>query len=302
MAFDVSNLNAYVDENREELIGASLLKGKTIDVINHMAGVKGSAALNLLDVGVTFQDGSTCGFNASGDDEFSQRLMETAQVKVEKEWCVRTLIGTWAQQNARVRVHGGDELPFEEFILAKIAEAVNEKIEVCSWQGNASSPAIAGLLNQMIAASITPTALTGTTDLEKVMKVYMAIPEEELEKAVIFVDAARFRGLVQGLVAANLYHYDPQAPKDELILPGTNTRVIKVNGLNNASITSGGSTYTKFIFAGDPNKLFYGYDVEDDKRNFVLRYDEKNDTMWFRLVFNMGFQIAIPSAVAFYSE
>lgn len=301
MAFDISNLNAYVDENREGLIGKSLLVGKTIDVINHMAGVKGSAKLNLLDVGVTFQDGSNCGFNASGDDEFSQREMVTKEIKVEKEWCVRTLIGTWAQENARVKVRGGEELPFEEFILAKIQEAVNEKIEKVAWQG-LTTPAITGLLGQLFGASITPTALTASGDYAKVLEVYDAIAEEVLDKAVIFVDAARFRGLVQGLVAANLYHYNPNAPVDEVIIPGTNTRVIKVNGLNQASVTTGGSTYSKFIVAADPAKMFYGYDVEDDARTFILSYDEKNDSIWFRMVFNMGFQIAIPSEVTFYSE
>lgn len=300
MAFDVTNLNAYVDENRQALIGAAILKGKTIEVINHMSGVKGSAALNILGVDVTLKDGSSCGFTATGDDEFSQRVMETKLVTVQKEWCWKDLIGVWAQENDRVRVTaGGDKaLPFEEFITTKLDEGIQAEIEKIAWQGKASNPAIAGLLAQFTAASQTIQASTGATDYANVLEVYNAIPEEILDKAVIFVDAAVFRGLVQGLVSANLYHYNPAAPMDEVVLPGTNTRVIKVNGLNSATE----QTKSKLIVAADPMNLFYGYDIEDSARAFRFGYDEKADTIWFRMLTNMGFQIALPAEVIIYGQ
>lgn len=300
MAFDVSNLNAYVEQNRMGLIGKAILRGKTIEVINHMSGVKGSATLNLLDVDVTFQDGSNCAFNPSGNDEFSQRTLETKLVTVQKEWCWKDLIGTFAQVNDRVRVTAGEDkaLPFEEFISTKLLEGINAEIEKIAWQGKASSPAIAGLLAQFTAASQTISASTGATDLANVKEVYANIPEEVLDKAVIFVGADVFRGMVNDLVNSNLYHYDPKAPIDEVVLPGTNTRVIKVNGLNNATE----QTKTKLIVAADPDKLFYGYDIEDSARAFKFGYDEKADTLWFRMLTNMGFQIAIPTEVIIYGQ
>lgn len=299
MAYDVSLLPAYVEQNREELIGKAILKGKTISVINHQSGVKGSAALNLLDVDVTFRDGATCGFTATGNDQFSQREIETKILEVNKEWCYKTLIGVWAQENDRVRVIASDkELPFEEFITRKIIEGVNAELETIAWQGNASSPAIAGLLAQFTAASQTIAAVTGTTYYEKVMEAYLAIPEEVLDKAAIFVSAATFRGLVQDLVSANLYHYNPEAPTDEIVLPGTNTRVIKVNGLNNATE----QTKTNLIVAADPMNLFYGYDVEESARAFDLWYSRDNDTIRLRLTTNAGFQIAYPDEVIIYGE
>lgn len=299
MAFDVSNLNAYVDENRQNLIGAAILKGKTIEEINHMSGVKGSAAINLLNVGVTLQDGSSCGFNASGNDEFSQALMVTTMLTVQKEWCWKDLVGYWAQENDRVRITaGGDKaLPFEEFISTKIDEGIQAELEKIAWQGNAT-PAISGLLAQFTAASGVIASSTGTTPLENVLEVYENIPEAVLDKAAIFVDASTFRGVVMNMVSSNLYHYNPGAPIDEVILPGTNTRVIKVNGLNNATE----QTKTSLIVAADPMNLFYGYDIEDSSRAFRFGYDEKADTLWFRCLFNAGFQIAIPSEVIIYGQ
>lgn len=299
MAFDLSALTAYVEQNRGELLGKAILRGKTLDVIRHQPGVKGSAAINILDVDVKFRDGATCGFTAAGDDEFSQRLIETKILEVNKQWCYKDLVGYWTAEEMRNRIIAGDKvLTFEEFITNKIVESVNAELEVISWQGNASNPAITGLLGQFTAASETVQALTGTTALEKVQEVYNAIPEEVLDKAVIFVSAGTFRGFVQGLVGANLYHYNPGAPIDEVYIPGTNTRVIKVNGLNNATE----QTKTNLIVAADPNNLVYGYDVEDSPRTFDLWYERKDDAMLLRLETNAGFQIAFPNEVVIFGE
>ena len=49
MAFDVSTITGYVEDNKKKLIGKTLLKGKTASVITPQVGVKGSAYLNLLN-------------------------------------------------------------------------------------------------------------------------------------------------------------------------------------------------------------------------------------------------------------
>ena len=297
MAFDLSALTAYVEQNRGELLGKAILRGKTLDVIRHQPGVKGSAAINILNVGVSFRDGATCGFTAAGDDEFSQRIIETKILEVNKTWCYKDLVNYWTAEQMRNKIQAGDKvLTFEEFITGKIIESVNAELEKIAWQGNASNPAITGLLGQFTGASQTVQALTGTTALEKVQEVYAAIPEEVLDKAAIFVDAGTFRGYVQGLVGANLYHYNPGSPIDEVYIPGTNTRVIKVNGLNNATEQS----KTNLIVAADPDNLVYGFDVEDSPRTFDLWYERKDDAMLLRLETNAGFQIAFPNEVVIF--
>lgn len=296
MAYVVSSLPAYVEEHRLPLLAAAILKGKTVEVINRMSGVKGSAALNIVDVTAPFQAGNTCGFNASGNDTFTQRTLETVMVKVEKEWCWKNLIGKWAEYEYRV-VAGEKDLAFEEFFLTKVAEQIAAEIEKIVWQGNAS-PAITGLLGQFTAASQTIAASTGTTDLENIQEVYQAIPEAVLDKAAIFVDAGVFRGAVANLVAANLYHYNPEAPVDEFVLPGTNCRVIKVNGLNNATE----QTKNKLIVAADPENLFYGYDIEDSDKALDVWYSKDNDSIRLRMTTNIGVQIAFPAEVTIYGQ
>ena len=291
MAYDVTALPAYVEQNRLPLLAASVLKGKTIEVINRQSGVKGKAALNIVDINAPFQAGNTCGFNASGNDAFSQRVIETVMVKVEKEWCWKDLIGKWNEYEYRV-VAGDKTLAFEEFFLNEIAKEIAAQIEDIIWQGN-NTLGIAGLLGNLTAASVTATQFTGANDYAKIMEAYMAIPEQVLDKAAIFVSASRFRGFVQGLVAANLYHYDPSAPVDEVVIPGTNTRVIKVNGLNNSTY----GTVSDVVVAADPMNLVYGYDIEDSDKAFDVWYSRDNDTIRLRATFNIGTQVAFPSEV-----
>lgn len=294
MAYDVTALPAYVEQNRLPLLAASVLKGKTIEVINRQSGVKGKAALNIVDINAPFQAGNTCGFNASGNDAFSQRVIETVMVKVEKEWCWKDLIGKWNEYEYRV-VAGDKTLAFEEFFLNEIAEKIAAQIETIIWQGNATL-GITGLLGQFTAASGTIQASTGTTAMENVQEVYNAIPEEVLDKAAIFVNSGTFRGFVQGLVGANLYHYNPGEPVDEVFIPGTNTRVIKVNGLNNATEQS----KSNLIVAADPMNLVYGYDIEDSDKALDVWYSRDNDTIRLRMTTNIGTQIAIPSEVVIF--
>ena len=296
MAYDVTALPSYVEQRRLPLLAAAILKGKTVEVINRQSGVKGKAALNIVNVDATFQDGAACGFNDGGDDEWSQRVIETALLKVEKEWCWKDLIGYWNEYEYRV-ISGEKTLAFEEFFMNEVAKKVAAQIEVIIWQGLAS-PAITGLLGQFTAASGVIAASTGTTDLENIQEVYQAIPEAVLDRAAIFCDASVFRGAVANLVAANLYHYNPEAPVDEFVLPGTNCRVIKVNGLNSA--TEQGKT--KLIVGADPMNLVYGYDIEDSDKALDVWYSRDYDTIRLRLTTNLGAQIAFPTEVVIYGQ
>lgn len=290
MAYNVTALPDYVQENRLPLLAASVLKGKTVEVINRQSGVKGKAALNIVDITVPIST-FDCGFSPKGQDSFSQRIIETTVVKVEKEWCWRDLIGCWNEYEYRV-IAGDKTLAFEEFFLTEIAKKISQSIEGLVWQGQANI-GVNGLLNVLNTASVTATQFTGANDYAKIMEAYMAIPEQVLDKAVIFVSANRFRGFVAGLVSANLYHYNPEAPVDEVIIPGTNTRVIKVNGLNSSTYGS----VSDVVVAADPMNLVYGYDIEDSDKAFDVWYSRDNDTIRLRATFNIGTQVAFPNEV-----
>lgn len=292
MAYNLNALPDFVDQNRMPLLKEAILRGRTIDLINRQSGVKGKAALNIVDVTATLKDGRNCGFNPQGDDTFSQREIVTNIINVEKEWCWKKLIGKWTEYQMRNSIIAGDKkLDFEEFFTRTIVEKVQAELEKALWQGlvDGGTTLVDGFLKNFTDAGVTPITLSGATALEKVMEVYNAIPEQILDKAAIFVSASTFRSLVNDFVMANLFHYNPQAPIDELVLPGTNCKVYKVNGLNGAAGNP--------IVAADTQNLFYGFDVEDAERSFDIWYSKDNDTIRLRVVFNAGTQIAFPNEI-----
>lgn len=278
-------LTSYVDEQRLPLIKKAVLGGKTVGLINLQTGVKKSAALNLIDVEPTLQEGG-CGWNAAGDATLSQRVIDTKMLKVNIPFCDKDFINYWT--NYEVKVGAGREtLPFEEYFTSMVIEKVNAKIEAMVWAGNSENGAeFDGLIKILGEGSVT--AATKTSAYEAIKAVYSAIPVAVLPKATIFVGADTFRSFMLEMVEKNYFHYAADgASVQEFVLPGTDTKVVAVNGLNG----------TKAIVAADPANLFYGCDMLDDAETFDLWYSKDNREYRLAVQFNAGVQVAYPNEV-----
>lgn len=285
MAINVNGLETYVDEQRLPLIKKAVLGGKSVGMFNLQTGVKKSAALNLINVTPTLQAGG-CGFNAQGDATLSQRVINTELLKVNMEFCDKDLLAYWAGYEVKVGA-GKEQLPFEEYLTSAVIEGINEKVENLVWQGDKSKGAeFDGILT--ILADEGVVAAQGTGAYGAIKAAYSAIPVAVLPKATIFVGADIFRSYMLEMVEKNFYHYAADgADVQEFIVPGTNTKVVAVNGLNG----------TNKVVAADPANLFYGCDMLDDAETFDLFYSKDNRA--FRLVveFNGGTQVAYPNEV-----
>ena len=279
-------LSTYVDEQRLPLIKKAVLGGKTVGLINLQTGVKKSAALNLIDVEPTLQEGG-CGWNAAGDATLSQRVIDTKMLKVNIPFCDKDFINYWT--NYEVKVGAGREtLPFEEYFTSMVIEKVNAKIEAMVWAGNSENGAEFDGLIKILGSEGVVTAATKTSAYEAIKAVYAAIPVAVLPKATIFVGADTFRSFMLEMVEKNYFHYAADgADVQEFVLPGTNTKVIAVNGLNG----------TNKIVAADPANLFYGCDMLDDAETFDLWYSKDNREYRLAVQFNAGTQVAYPNEV-----
>lgn len=291
MASDVNiittGLSAYVDENRLPLIKRAILGANSLGMINRQSGVKGTAALNLISTDPVVADASNCGFDAAGTSELSQRLLTTIPLKVNLEFCEKTLKNTWAEYNLRW-IAEDKAIPYEEYILSEIADKVAAKVESYLWNGD-SGLTLSGLTQIAVAdGGVEVEVATGTSAYDTIQAVYMAIPEQLLDKAVIFVPVATFRAFMQDLVAKNYFHYDPQNQNfDSFLFPGTNVKVQKVNGLKD------------YILAADPDNLFYGYDIEDADSTFDVWFSKDDRVERVAVEWNQGAQIAYPDEVIY---
>ena len=292
MSVNLSSLTPYVEENKSGLIKKSVYGAKSASIFNLMTGVKGSTALNLLNTTVKFGNGLACGWSEDTDttQAISQRNIVPGFIKVNTSFCDAAMTNYF--MNNEVKVAAGTEaLPFEEAFTSDIVANITTNLEKAIWYGDTDSTDVNlkqfdGLFKIITAASgstVNPVIGTGDTIDTVFNTVYTNIPVAILDKAVILCGADSFRTLVMALTAKNLVNYAPSVDGSmEIVLPGTSTKVIALNGMNGS----------KKIIATYLDNIFYGTDLMGDEEVFKLWYSD--DFQEFRLAvkFTAGVQIA----------
>jgi len=295
--YTVSALTDYIKTNesvilRDTILGSGI-KGETIPMMRKQLGVKTSERLNYLDVTPVLQAVTGCGFSAQGSTVFSERDITTAQAKYNDEWCIEKLLGKFTEYEVRI---GADDqaMPFEAEIVDQVVKGINKAVEQQVWQGNtASGSLINGLVTIALgadsASTITGETASGATAYAAIKQAYMALPEEIVDEAVIFVSPAIFREYVQDLVTANLYHYDPAFSGEltEMFIPGTDVKVRKTYGL----------TGSNYIYATVPENMVYATDFVNNKEEIKGWYSDDDDVYRMKSRFNFGVNTLFPDAV-----
>lgn len=300
MAINVSeSLLTYVNEQRLPLMRSAVLGARSAYQFNLQTGIKGATALNLLQTDVEFGDGSTCGWNEAGTSTLSQRVLTPGAIKINMSFCDKQLLKTWA--NYEVRVAAGQKtLPFEEDFMKGVGEDVAAKLEKAIWQGDIASQdanlnKFDGIIKIASGATLgaTVTYATGDTVSATVAKVYDAIPAEAFNKGevVLYMGADKYRKYIQELIAnGNLVittGVQDVAMPDSVLIPGTDVRVIYVNGLNG----------TGKMFASYKDNFVYGVDMTGDEEKYDMWYSQDNREFRLAVEFIAGVQIAYPDMV-----
>ena len=297
MAYTVSSLPAYVQDNHDLLVkNFALVGGGTRSRISIQTGIKQNAYINLLNLTPTLQSGAGCNFTAVGDAVLSNRLLETAQIKVNLEFCEKTLLGKYAEY--LVKVNAVDNpFPFEEYITNALTDELNKKIEKLIWQGDKTTYSsdsdlkwIDGFIH-ILSAEGTQASGTFTTAYDAILGVYNALPEEVLEQgAEIYVSPAAFREFMQTMVSKNYFNYNPGNQEfGEFLLPGSDAKIVRTQGLSGTKVVVG--TFAK--------NLVYGCDMENDEEKFDIWFSQDNRTWRVAVEWNSGVQIAFPGLAVY---
>ena len=301
MAYSVSTLPAYVQENHDLLVKNFALVGNgTRSRISIQTGVKKDAFINLLNLAPTLQSGEACGFSANGDATISQRTIATANIKVNLEFCEKTLLGKYAEY--LVKVNAVDNpFPFEEYITSALTDELNKKIERLIWMGDKSLTSdtdlkwidglvhIAGTEGTQVKSA--DASFKYNTAYDAIVAVYNALPEDVLAQgAEIYVSPALFRSFMQTMVEKNYFHYNPGNEEyGEFLLPGTDAKVVRTQGLAGSKVVLG--TYAK--------NIVYGTDMENDEEKFDIWFSQDNRTWRVAVEWNSGVQVAFPDMLLY---
>lgn len=281
MAYNVSALGTYVQENKDIILKDIVFGGEygnTIPLMTKQLGIKTTEKIHPSTLEAVLQDvNGDCGFNPQGDLKITERSITTSQKKVNMEFCLEKLLGKFAEYKVRVGANE-DALPFEAEIIDGLVKSINKQVEKGVW-----TDLITNTDAQLTVAS------TGTA-YERVMAVYMALPEAILEDAVIFVSPATFREYVKDLVDKNFYHYNPaDGDLEEIFIPGSGVKVRKAKGLAEQT--------DDVIFGTSPKNMIYGTDFMDNKEEVKAWFSDDNDTYRIKVRFNYGANVAFPDLV-----
>ena len=297
--YTVSGLTAYVEVNKDALIKSLVLglaKGDTIRNLKKQFGIKTKERLNYLDVDPVLQDGSACGFQASGSTVFSEREIETAQLKAQDQYCDKDLLGKFAEYQVKIAANkDAADMPFEGEIVNEVIEKINEKMEKLVWQGDKSgTDLIDGFLTQAegadSASTIMVTGSSATSIYNRVKAVIEAIPEDILDKAVVFISPANYRKLGFELVENFKYNADLFNGKIEdrdVFFPGTEVRIHKTMGLKGSDK----------IYASCFENMVYGADLENDQEKVRFWYDDNSELFKYSIHWNSGVKTLYPDMV-----
>jgi len=311
MAFSVGTLAAYTKENEALLVASSVLGSKTASLIkdqgNVMVGVKSAETINIMDTDAIFQDGSSCGFNASGTTSFTQRTVTVGKIKVNEALCLKDLEAKYLQK-ALPAGSSYDSMVYSEEYSNRKAEKIASQLEKALWQGDTLSVDVNlnkfdGLLKLITAAGgsvvnansiafhgSVETAITGSNVIAIFDSIYKAIPAQVVDKddMAIYCGMDVFRTYTVALKAANQFHYTvDQKANGEFVLPGTTIKVIALQGLNG----------TNDIVASRISNFFLGTDLLNEEERFEIFYAKEADQVRFVSEFKMGVNFAFPDEI-----
>jgi ribosomal protein L18E len=311
MAFSVGTLAAYTKENEALLVASSVLGSKTASLIkdkgNVMVGVKSAETINIMDTDAIFQDGSSCGFNASGTTSFTQRTVTVGKIKVNEALCLKDLEAKYLQK-ALPAGSSYDSMVYSEEYSKRKSEKIAEQLEKTLWQGSTASVDVnlnkfQGITTLITAAGasvvnansvalhgVVETSITDTNVISIFDDIYKAIPAQVVDKddIAIFCGMDVFRTYTVKLKTSNLYHYQYDGKANgEFYLPGTNVKVIAVQGLNGSGK----------IVAARISNFFIGTDLLNEEERFEIFYAKEADQVRFVSEFKMGVNFAFPDEI-----
>lgn len=271
MAFDLSNLTAYVDQQSFEIISKAVLNTDLMSEITMRPGLSsGKVAINLLEGDLIVNDRS-CGFNADGDIIYSQVEIEIADKQVKMTVCRKDLLDFYMSQTMNASANAED-IPAEEVIVDFYIRKIKEYNEGYLMNGDGTRPGISQQVTVANGANLqggSPAAWTPTNALEQALDLYDAIGEavKDRNDLIMIVSPQYYRSLTRALVAANLFHYDSVNGNEIVELPGTNCKVVKSSGLI-------GSNYA---VAGPASFIVAGVGLTSDDESFKFMYDPFED-------------------------
>ena len=271
-----SRLKTYLDVNGVEVLTKALFNSESAKYFNIQTNVTAEQPIIRLDSTITLADASTCGFTATGSDTFTNRLLSPKFLKVNKEFCPKTLLKTWAHSEVKMNALG-QEMPFEELLISNNINELAKVNERLIWEGDTTSGSgnmllMDGIITIAKADENTVKQSKGSDTIwQRVQKLWLALPAEIADKTTIFMSIANYKQLIVDLMNANMFHvFEEYQGTYEMTMPGANVKVKGVSGITSDT-----------LLATPEDNLYLGVDGESDDEVVDLYFDKSSRNFKF---------------------
>ena len=302
MAFDVTALTAYIEDQDFPLIAQVQATGGLAEWVNIQAGIKGSSHLQFLDSDVIFGSDS-CGRTPAGTTTFTQKTLTVGAIAISEDLCVKDLIGFWTQTMMKEGANTEDELPNEinQLWLDTKMNKLKNQLAISDFQGDTGSGTnnlsyYDGLLKIVDADASVIDGNTGLVTVANTIStanvlaildaMWTAIPDNISEESdlALWMPTSVYKKYVIALKNANLFHFKGEDGIETLY--GTDLRIRKTIGLPSAA----GSE--RMIIMRDSNCTI-GVDGTGDEDAVDVRVNPAtNKSVFYDVTFKRGVQYA----------
>ena len=315
MAYDVSTLGAYVPQNTNTVLLASVFGTRFMKEAlakgNLQLGVKTSSKIILMDGPVTLQAQNGCTWLPSGSANITDKTITVAALALQEEFCAKDVQAKYLQLEMMPGSDNFDETIFKDKLIEtkqkRLAEANENLLLKGDTAGSGNLVFMDGLNKQVTTGGIPSNTAPFTTGgpiatatgitVANVMAIFdgienatpLAVSEQEDRIVICGSDTAKKYG--QALRNANLFAYSlTQDGTNDFIIPGTSTRVMPVGGMN------GSNMILSFAWSNVVTAL----DLEGEEDKIELLYDAGSRKVRVEALYKVGMTFARNSEVAYF--
>lgn len=271
-----SRLKNYLETNGVDVLTKALFNSESAKYFQVQTGVTAEQPIIRLDSSITLADASSCGFTATGSDTFTNRLLSPKFLKVNKEFCPKTLLKTWAHSDVRMAATN-QEMPFEEILIENNVKELAKVNEALIWEGDTTDGSgnmalMDGILTIARADENTVKQDKGDdTVWERVQKLWLALDAAIADNTTIFMSIANYKQLIVELMNANMFHiFEEYNGEYKMTMPGANVVIRGISGITSDT-----------IIATPEDNLYLGVDGEGDDEIVDLYFDKSSRTFKF---------------------
>lgn len=300
MAYNISNLPQYTDQQSRTFVTKSILEADTIKLLADNGSfdptAKGNQAIQLIDTDVFIQDDSACGRNSNGGATLSQATLSVKPLKVNTDYCVKILASTYAVEDMKAKMKGViyDDALFLDTIGELNSGKVSVEIEKMIWNGDISITGVTNLNKidgflKSIKSGSTYIQLsgvtTGATVTSRLRAANAAMPIEVSNKTDyrLFIGQDTYAKYLSEMADGN--YFAGVSGVDPFTLWGTIVKLQPVSGLNGTNV----------IVASRLRNLRAGGEMTD--ASFEKYYSRETELVYFDTHFSIGAVAVYPQEI-----